>query len=397
MNIKSIALWALWIAAAVLGMIGLVGRIVYGDRLTALTSYIPWGIWVAGYIYFIGLSAGSFLLSSLVYVFGVHQLERIAKLALYIAIVTLVMALTTILFDLGHMNRFYEVFLRPQFHSMMAWMVWLYTSYFLLVLAEIIVAIRMDRPECSQAERSRDGRTLQILGAIGIPLAFAFHGGVGALFATVVAREYWHTAINPLIFLSGAFLSGGALMTAIVAFMWPTRDAQWVEMLRYLGKVVLGLILLDTLLEWAEFSTAMWYGIGSEVALMQRVLFGHFWYVFWIVHILLGVVVPLALLAWALWGRQIWQIGLASLLVAVTFFAVRLDIVIPGLITPELRGLEHAYLSDRLSYSYVPNFFEWEILIGVVALGMALFYVGLRILPLGFHNDTPLAQMEKLS
>ena len=108
MNIKSIALWALWIAAAVLGMIGLVGRIVYGDRLTALTSYIPWGIWVAGYIYFIGLSAGSFLLSSLVYVFGVHQLERIAKLALYIAIVTLVMALTTILFDLGHMERFYE-------------------------------------------------------------------------------------------------------------------------------------------------------------------------------------------------------------------------------------------------------------------------------------------------
>ena len=126
--------FALWLVIAVLGAIGIGERIVLGDRLGFDGSYIPWGMWVAAYIFFIGLSAGAFLLSSMVYVFGFRQFEQIGPLALFTAAVTLAMALISILFDLGHMERFWEVFVRPQFHSMMAWMVWLYTSYFLLLL-----------------------------------------------------------------------------------------------------------------------------------------------------------------------------------------------------------------------------------------------------------------------
>jgi Ni/Fe-hydrogenase subunit HybB-like protein len=69
-------LWAAWIALAIIGGIGIVERLLTGHRFAAYTSYIPWGMWVAAYIYFIGLSAGAFLLSSLVYVFGVHNLDR---------------------------------------------------------------------------------------------------------------------------------------------------------------------------------------------------------------------------------------------------------------------------------------------------------------------------------
>ena len=375
-------LWAIWAILALLGAIGLVERLILGHRLAGYSSYVPWGMWVSAYIFFIGLSAGAFLLSSLVYVFGVHKLERMAKLALFVAATTLVMSLVTIWFDLGHMWRSYEVITRPQFHSMMAWMIWLYSAYFALLLAELYYALRRDVRELSPGEIQEDDRKLKRLATIGIPLAIAFHGGVGALFGTVSARPFWHSPIYPIMFLVGALLSGGALMTFIVSQFWPEKDAAWEDLLQFLGKIVLGFLLFDLLLEWAEFSIPLWYGVGPEAGLVKFVLFGPFWYVYWVIHILLGVAIPAYLLTKK---RDPKSIGLASALVAVTFFAIRLNLVIPGLVTPELKGLEHAYIDpigNHLSYHYLPSFFEWQILMGVVALGIAIFHLGRRYLPL---------------
>jgi molybdopterin-containing oxidoreductase family membrane subunit len=370
-----------WVVLAIFGGLGIAQRIFVGERLAGYSSYIPWGLWVAAYIYFIGLSAGAFLLSSLVYVFGVRRLEPIGPLALFVAVVTLFMALVSILFDLGHMERFWEVFVRPQFHSMMAWMVWLYTAYFLLLVAELVLVLRPRLVRLSPAEQARGERWLRILGAAGVPLAVAFHGGVGALFGTVVAREYWNTAIFPIIFLSGALLSGGALMTALVGFFWPQRDAAHRELVDYLARIVILLVVLDLLLEFAEYSIPAWYQVGAEYNLITYILFGPYWYVFWVFHLLLGVAVPIVLLT----RRQPVLQAIGAGLVAVMFLAVRLNLVIPGLITPELQGLEQAYLDpigNRLVYSYLPTLFEWQVTAGVVALGLAFFFVGYRFLPL---------------
>jgi protein NrfD len=394
-----IAVWAVWIVAALIGLAGVIERFAYGHALAGYTSYVPWGMWVAAYIYFIGLSAGAFLLSSMVYVFGVKQLERIARLSLFVAVITLVMALLSIVFDLGHMERFFFVYIRPQFHSMMAWMVWLYTAYFILLMAELFFALRRDLQPLAPEQVAKDQRTLRILGTIGIPLAIAFHGGVGALFGTVAAREYWHTAIFPIIFLVGALVSGGALMMAVVAFVWPERDQRWRDLMALLSKLVLGLVLFDFLLEFAEYSIPAWYQIGGEYNLITYTLFGPYWYVFWIFHLLLGVIIPVYLLGWR--KEPLWQ-GIGAALVAITFFAIRLNLVIPGLITPELQGLQQAYLDpigNRLSYTYFPTFFEWQVTIGVVALGVALFYLGYRYLPLvqpapvetSASGDTPIS------
>jgi protein NrfD len=368
---KTIA-WAIWVIAAAIGLHGMWLRFTTGHLAAGYTSYVPWGLWVAGYIYFIGLSAGAFLLSSLVYVFGVRRLELIARLTLATAAITLALALITIWFDLGHAGRFWETFTRPRFHSMMAWMVWLYTAYLIVILAELYYALRN---ELSTSQRRR----LAILGALGVPLAVAFHGGVGALFATVGARPVWHTAIYPIIFLNGALLSGGALITAIVAWLWPRRDAQWRNALHLLGKIVLGLLAFDVVLEIAEYLVPMWYGIGSEYHLLRYVLLGPQWYVFWLIHVALGILIP-GLILWR--GRSAASIGGAAAMIALTYLAVRIELVVPGLVRSPLPGLAQAYQSARLSFHYSPTFFEWEILIGVVALGVGLFYVLWKLLPL---------------
>ena len=98
--------WWLWGALAVAGTVGVWQRLTQGHLLANYGSYVPWGLWVAAYIYFVGLSAGAFLLSSLVYVFKVKVLEPIGRLSLVVAVITLFMALLSIWFDIGYMERF---------------------------------------------------------------------------------------------------------------------------------------------------------------------------------------------------------------------------------------------------------------------------------------------------
>lgn len=390
-----------WLVLAVLGIQGVLSRLLQGHHLANYGSYVTWGLWVAAYIYFIGLSAGAFLLSSLIYVGGMKRFERIGVMALFVSAITLILALLSIWFDLGHMGRFYYIYLRPNFGSMMAWMVWLYTAYFLLVLSELWLAMRpglirqagengfrgalarlllFGKTTATEDQLAAGKRWLRILGAIGVPLAISFHGGVGALFATVVARPYWHTPLYPILFLTGALASGGALLAAVVAFLWPKRDEEWASIVTGIGRIVLAILLFDLLLEWAEFSIAMWYGVGHEYELMQRVLFGEFWYVFWVFHILLGSVIPIYLFVRK--GNDPIAVGVGGLLAAVTFMTVRLNIVVPALVEPQLRGLERSYRDARLVFEYLPSWFEWQVVFFVVALGIAIFYLGYRWLPI---------------
>lgn len=392
---------AIWLALFVFGLHGLYDRLAFGSLQTAMDSYIPWGLWVSSYIWFIGLSAGAFLLSTLVYVFKLKQLEKVAPLALVVALITLIMALLTIWFDLGHMGRFYRVYLHPNFHSAMAWMVWLYTAYFLLLIFETYFALRASlvrgrllpglaggisriltggrKQPLSDEEVRRDRRKVTTLATVGIPLAIAFHGGVGSLFATVVARDVWHTAIYPIIFLVGAFLSGGALFTGLIAFFWPKRDDYWRATVRLLGRVTLGLLLLEALLTWAELSIPMWYGVGPEVSELKVMLFGPLGWVFWVVQLGLCTLVPLILLIAG--GKSPRATGLAGILVAVTFLSTRLNLVLPGLVTPEIDGLQFSYHDGRLIYNYLPSWSEWQLLAFVISVGIALYVFAVKMLP----------------
>jgi molybdopterin-containing oxidoreductase family membrane subunit len=395
-------LWGLWVVAFVLGLVGVYLRIFVGKEVVGYNSYIPWGLWVAMYIYFIGLSAGSFLLSTLVYVFRVKRLERIGKLALFTALVTLFSALFTIWFDLGQMGRFWKVYTSFAWQSLMAWMIWLYTAYFLLIVAELWFALRADlatwsqRPDLpgklaqlltlgktdtSPAARERDAKTLRVLASLGVPLATAFHGGVGALFGVIGARPYWHSALYPIMFLFAALASGAALLTFIVAFFWPEKGSrEHSELTITLGKMSLGLLAMDLLTEWAEFSIHIYVSVPATTDSFMLVLFGPFWWVFWVVHLGLGSLVPAVILL--LRGRQVAWVGAAAFLIFVAFISARLNIVIPALAVPGLRGLEQAYMDARLSFYYFPSLAEWMVGLFSASMGVALFYVGYKSLPI---------------
>lgn len=401
-----VLLGLVWLVLMVIGLVGVYLRLTTGHTLEATGNFVFWGLLVSAYIWFIGLSAGSFLLSSLIYVFGVEKLKPLGKAALLSALVTLLAALMTIWMDIGHMGRFWEIYTRGNPFSMMAWMVWLYTAYFALLLVEFWFAIRQDlvvwsrRPGfvgvlsriltlgvtgSDEASLRRDDRVVKVLGTIGVPLAVAFHGGVGALFGVVMARPYWNQPLYPIAFLVGALLSGTALFAVLVGYFWPDRQSEsFRDIIATLARYTLGLLVLYLLLEWAEFSIGLYnmiiYRKGPEEALsFWVVLGGPFSWTFWAIHLILGSLVPLVILA--AWPRNANLVGIAGLLIAASFLVVRLNIVIPALVTPPLPGLAEAFSDLRLTTHYFPSGVEWAILSFSVALSMLLFYLGFRLLP----------------
>lgn len=392
----------LWVVAFLLGSMGVYERLSTGHVFTAYGSYIPWGLWVAMYVYFIGLSAGAFLLSTLVYVFRVKRLERIGKLSLFTALVALLGALLVIWFDIGHMGRFWKVYTSFAWQSMMAWMVWLYTAYTILLVVELWFALRADlvawsprqgvsgalarlltfgKTDTSPRALAGDTGALRVLGALGVPLAVAFHGGVGALFGVVGARPYWNSPLYPIMFLVSALASGGALLTFIVAFFSPERGSkEHRELTVFLGRITLGLLALDLLMEWAEFSINLYASIPAHAEAFRLILFGPYWWVFWFVHLGLGALIPGLMLL--LGGRSVGRVGTAGFLIAATFISVRLNIVLPGLAVSQLRGLEQAYVDPRLSLTYFPSAMEWLVGLFVLAFGVGVFYAGYKLLPI---------------
>ncbi len=399
----NIAYWIVVLVMLAVGAVGWYWRLTTGHRMANYSSIIPWALWVAMYIYFIGLSAGAFLISSLVYVFGVERFRPMARLSLFTALVALLMALLQIWVDIGHMGRFYEVYTRPHFLSMMAWMVWLYTAYFILLLVELWFDARRDLVEwgrkpglsgalsrilalgskdTSEEAARRDARIVKITGALGVFLAIAFHGGVGALFAVDKSRPMWHTGLYPLMFLLAALVSGGGLLLAIYAFFAPDRGTEAHRALvGDLSRLVLGLVLLYALFTWADFSIVWYGGIPLGVNPLKIILFGKYWYAFWVGEVFLGMVVPIILFSIKSTRTSPLWAGLAGLSIVVAFVAVRLDIVIPPLAVPQLKGLAEAAPSPRMSTHYLPSTMEWFVTVGIVGFGAALYALGYRLLP----------------
>ena len=170
------------------------------------------------------------------------------------------------------------------------------------------------------------------------------------------------------------------MLLAVVAAFWPQRGDERRQLVRLLSRITLGVILVDLLMEWSEISVPLWGNVAPHVEGLRIMLFGPFWWVFWIGHLLLGSLVPIYLLVrhpdspkWA---------GLAGALAAIFFMAVRLNIVIPGQVASILPGLEGAVRHPRLMTFYVPSLHEWLVLAFVIALGILMFAVAKRRLAL---------------
>ena len=363
-------LYVLAIIAIVLGIFGFASRLVLGERDVAYGSYVNWGLWVAMYLFFAGLAAGSFMVASLDYLFKVDLFKGTGRYALWATIVTLPAALVLIGLDLGHWDRIWKVYLQPNWSSLLAQLVWSYTILWIVAIVALVLAAR------------RSDLWLRIVVVIGLVISLFVSGGVGALLGVNAGQTSFHTAMLPAQFPLLNLASGLALMAVLVGFFDVVEAERRPRLLRVLGLSLVVLLSVKAYFLWVDYSQVLYSNVPDATAVAETVLFGDYWWAFWGLQVLLGLIVPWILFIWPGTAQRPVLAGVAGVLVLIGLAVGRTAIIFPQLSVPDLEGLAEAFSHARLSFDYAPSLVEWSLLIGVLGISTLVYLLGVDRLPL---------------
>lgn len=361
-------------AAFLLGIWGLYTRLFVGEREVGYGSYVVWGLWVAMYLFLAGIATGAYMIATLEYLFNIPMFKGTGKAALWAGIVTMPAALASIGMDLGHMERIVKVYLQPNFFSLLAQMVWGYTLFLIIVAVTLWLAFK-------HKEGQRTSLFFKVVLWIGFFMAIFLSGGVGALLGVNASRPYWTVGLLSVQFPIFAFASGVSLMLIVIRWFMHFKDEeQRYHLFRWLGWVAIALSLSKIYILWAYLSQAWYSQIPDVMVPLNEILFGKYWFSFWVIQIAIGTVIPLILhMIPRLAHNGTWA-GLIGLMVLVGFAAARTNIVFPAMSVEMLDGLPNAFFGPHLSIFYTPSILEWSVTLGVIGAAILGFVLGAEIL-----------------
>jgi Ni/Fe-hydrogenase subunit HybB-like protein len=180
-----------------------------------------------------------------------------------------------------------------------------------------------------------DDRIGYIITIIGIPSAFLLHGYVGFIFGSVKANPWWSTPLMPIVFLFSAMVSGIALV--MLLYMALTRARRLpldMACLDTIARYLFYAFIIDFSLEMLDLLHRIYEADESFRALdfmvKTRLYTSHI-----VIQIVLGTLVPLALLAatqvhtFSAQSRRRLYVA-AGVLTLIGIFAMRWNVVIGG-------------------------------------------------------------------
>jgi protein NrfD len=393
----------LLLAATAVGGRAIVEVFAHGHLEEATTVHVPWGLWVALYIFLLGLSAGSLLVSTLATVFGVGRLRPVVPVALLSAFGCLLLAGLLILVDLGHPERMPLVLLSMNTTSPLAWMGPLYSVYALLILGQMYLVFRgplaeraasgarharlyrcltLGRLQTGAATVARDRRRLRLLATAGLATAVAALMCEGSIFAVAKARPNWFGGLFAVVILVSAVASGASALLFLTAAGLRLGPEAKQRAVTFLARLMAGALLFEGLLLTSEILTVLYGGIKHEALGWRLALFGPYWYVFWLGQVGVGTAAPLALAAARPTRDRVRWLGLAGFLAVLGMVATRVNMVIPAQIAPTFEAMAESYHHARFAAGYWPGTGEFLVGMGVAALGVWMYLAARRWLPL---------------
>lgn len=360
-------------------------------------EFVEWTVLIANYPFITGLVAGSFIVSSLTYVFGKERFRFVSKLALLVSLTFLIISPLPLVAHLTQPSRAYEIMLRPNFASAMAVFGYVYLAYLLLASSETLFLFRegsikrqtsakgimktvyrvlsLGSIEATEQSLQRDHKIVKTLAMIGIPLAVFFHGYVGFIFGAVKANPIWLTPLMPIIFILSAIVSGIALLSWVYVLATRLSGAKPVkEVVTGLGVFLAWFLVIDFGVEALEVlyrayeQLETWPGIS--MILFDKLNLTYVW-----MELVFGAIVPLLILALPQARRSQTGILLASALALQGTHAMRYNIVM---------GAQFLSRTGEGFLSYVPPLLGKESMmttIGIYSMGFFVMLVLLTIFP----------------
>lgn len=379
-------------AVVACGLAAFTWQMMNGMYVTGLNRPVMWGLYIVGFVFWVGLSHSGTMVSSILRLSRANWRRPILRAAEAMTVFCITVAG---LFPLIHLGRNWTFFylipypnqrgLWPNFRSALLWDMTAITVYiigsslFLYLGLLPDLAIARDRStgwrhkmfsflamgwRGSAREWSVYHKASTLMAALIIPVAVSVHSIVAWDFAVTVVPG-WHSTIFPPYFVIGAILSGvAAVITLMIIIRKAFRLEEYLTPLHFdnMGKLLLVISLLWTYAYFVEVQTT-WY--AHEPIEWEVFSFMSGKYTPQLLIMLVGnSLLPIVFLCFRKLRRSIAVMLVISLWINVAMFIERFLIIIPS--------LSHKNMPFAWG-SYSPSLIE--ILVNLAALaGFALLF-----------------------
>jgi Ni/Fe-hydrogenase subunit HybB-like protein len=349
------------------------GAVILGTRyvrglgaVTNLSDTFPWGLWVGFDILCgVGLAAGGFAITTLVYVFNVKRFKPIVRSTVLTAFLGYVLVVVALLFDLGRPWNLWHPLVMWNPRSVMFEVSWCVTLYLTVLFLEFSGMV-FERLSWTRALAIQQAATVPLVIA-GAILSTLHQSSLGSFYLIIPGKLHalWYSSLLPLHFFLSA-LAAGLAMVIVESRLSSRAFGRSLEMplLMDVGRalaVALGVCGTVRLLDLARQGA-----LGAAVARSREAAFFQ-------LEFALGVLLPLLLLVWPQVRRNSGRLYAAAVLVVVGFVVNRLNVSITG-----LEGASGSH--------YVPALPEYTVTLMLVAVGFALFGLAVKYLPVYSHE-----------
>ena len=371
-------------ALVVAGVAAWIYQLANGLGVTGMSNGVSWGLYIACFMFFVGLSAGGLIVASSASVFHIAEYKKVALPAIICSTVCICCAGMFVLIDMGGIQRVWRILVGPNPTSPLVWDVCVISCYLIINIVYLVFM-------CSKKPGAAD--RVSIVSRFALPIAILVHSVTAWIFGLQVAKE-WYTAIMAPIFVASAMDSGLALL--LLALMGLNKSGVFKvenKLISSLAGLLAVCIAVDAFFIGCECLTMAYPGAKGAEALtvMASGITAPF---FWI-EIIGGLLVPFLLMVFAKNRANMKLVSVACVLVALGVFCKRIWLLFtsfyefniagaPGVISGSsaARGASGVDVFAMLG-TYAPTWVEIAVAVGVVSLGALAFIVMSRMLLAG--------------
>jgi molybdopterin-containing oxidoreductase family membrane subunit len=245
-----------------------------GMIVTGLNDQVTWGIYLANFVFMVGVAAAAVTVVFPAYVYKHKELHRIAVLGEMLAISAVVMCLLFVVAHMGRPDRLWHlapiigIFNWP--NAMLTWDVIVLSGY--LVLNVVAGFYYLYKKYVGQELN----KTFYLpLVFVAIVWALSIHTVTAFLINTMPARPMWFHSVMPIKFIATAFAAGPSLI--IIVFMLVRRFTPFKiadEAFHMLSQIVVWCLGIALFLTLSEVVTELYPSSEHSLGL-QYLMFGH--------------------------------------------------------------------------------------------------------------------------
>ena len=345
-----------------------------GHYVTGMSNQVVWGTPHVFAIFLIVAASGALNVASMASVFGRAIYKPLARLSGLLAIALLAGGLAVLVLDLGRPDRLIVAMTYYNFKSIFAWNIFLYTGFFAVVIVYLWMMM----------ERRMNDYTHSV-GVFAFVWRLMLTTGTGSIFGFLIARAAYGTALLAPMFIIMSFAFGLALFILVLMAAYagtgrPLGD----EILRRL-KNLLGVFVASVLYFVMVYHVTNLYMTAHHN--VERFILldgGIYTALFWIGHILLGCLTPLAMLYHPTLGKSRTVITISAVLVIFGGLTQIYVLLIGGQAYPleMFPGKEiSSSFFDGVVANYTPSLPEVLLGMGGLALALGLTALAIKVLP----------------